>query len=279
MILQLVLASLRRRFRQLALIATAVGVAAGTVATLAGFSTRVEQRLGESLAAFGPNLVVRPEVGGPPRIPAAELARVKAEPGVRSATGIPPIPTGISIPSDTAGFERIEVRADPARLAAVAKGIEGRVAGVEARPLLRASESDARLTHRLTLVLLSVSAVSLGLALLSVGAATTALVGERRAEIGLFMALGFTARRVGALFAAELLATALLAATVGEVLGEIAARGLAARLLGAGGSGPLFTLYGFAAAALAAVLVVGTSMTVALARVERLDPARVLKGE
>jgi hypothetical protein len=270
MILQLVLASLRRRFRQLALIATAVGVAAGTVATLAGFSTRVEQRLGESLAAFGPNLVVRPEVGGPPRIPAAELARVQADPGVRSATGIP---------MGTEGFERIEVRADPARLAAVAKGIEGRVAGVEARPLLRASESDARLTHRLTLVLLAVSAVSLGLALLSVGAATTALVGERRAEIGLFMALGFTARRVGALFAAELLATALLAATAGEILGEIAARGLAARLLGAGGSGPLFTLYGFAAAALAAVLVVGTSMTVALARVERLDPARVLKGE
>jgi hypothetical protein len=93
------------------------------------------------------------------------------------------------------------------------------------------------------------------------------------------MALGFTARRVGVLFAAELLATALLAATVGEVLGEVAARGLAVRLLGAGANGPLFTLYGFASAALAAVLVVGTSMTVALSRVERLDPARVLKGE
>jgi hypothetical protein len=276
MILQLVLASLRRRFRQLALIATAVGVAAGTVATLAGFSTRVEQRLGESLAAFGPNLQVRPQVGSLPRIPAAELARVRAVPGVRTATGIPPGTPGSPGGSD---FERIEVRADPKRLAAVARGIEGRVAGVEARPLLRASESDARLTRRLTLVLLAVSVVSLGLALLSVGAATTALVGERRTEIGLFLALGFTARRVGALFAAELLATALFAATLGEVLGEVAARGLADRLLGAGGGGPLFTFSGFAAAALAAVLVVGLSMTVALSRVERLDPARVLKGE
>ncbi|HZF10885.1 MAG TPA: FtsX-like permease family protein [Thermoanaerobaculia bacterium] len=270
MLLQLVLASLRRRFRQLALIALAVGVAAGTVATLAGFSTRVEQRLGESLAAFGPNLLVRPQVGGLPRIPAAELARVRAVPGVRTATGIPP--GGLD-------FERIEVRTDPKQLAGVARAIEGRVAGVEARPLLRASESDARLTRRLTLVLLAVSAVSLGLALLSVGAATTALVGERRTEIGLFLALGFTARRVGVLFATELLATALLAATLGEVLGEVAARGLANSLLGAGGGGPLFTLSGFAAAALAAVLVVGLSMTVALSRVERLDPARVLKGE
>jgi ABC-type lipoprotein release transport system permease subunit len=276
MIVQLVLASLRRRFRQLALIATAVGVAAGTVATLAGFSSRVESRLGESLAAFGPNLIVRPQVGGPPRIPAAELARVRAVPGVRSATGIPPRAEGKIPPGD--GFERIEVRADPQGLAAAARAIEARVAGVEAGPLLRASESDARLTRRLTLVLVSVSAVSLALALLSVGAATTALVGERRAEIGLFMALGFTARRVGALFAAELLATALLAATAGELLGEIAARGLAARLLGTAG-GPVLTWSGFAAAAVAAVLVVGTSMTVALARVERLDPARVLKGD
>ncbi|MEA2693082.1 MAG: hypothetical protein QOJ16_2469 [Acidobacteriota bacterium] len=272
MIVQLVLASLRRRFRQLALIATAVGVAAGTVATLAGFSSRVESRLGESLAAFGPNLLVRPEIGGPPRIPAVELAAVRAVPGVRSATGIPSgAPAGD-------GFERIEARVDPKDLAAAARAIEARVAGVEAGPLLRASESDARLTRRLTLVLVSVSAVSLALALLSVGAATTALVGERRAEIGLFMALGFTACRVGGLFAAELLATALLAATAGELLGELAARGLAARLLGTAG-GPFLTWSGFAAAAVVAVLVVGTSMTVALARVERLDAARVLKGD
>ncbi len=268
MIVQLVFASLHRRFRQLALIATAVGVAAGTVATLAGFSARVEGRIGESLAAFGPNLLVRPEIGGPPRIPAAELGQVRAVPGVRSATGIPP----------GEDCERIEVRADPPALDAVARAIEARVAGVEAGPLLRASESDARLTRRLTLVLVSVSAVSLALALLSVGAATTALVGERRAEIGLFMALGFTARRVGALFAAELLATALLAATLGELAGELAARGLAGRLLGTAG-GPVLTWSGCAAAAVVAVLVVGTSMSVALARVERLDPARVLKGD
>lgn len=276
MIFHLVLASLRRRFRQLALIATAVGVAAGTVSTLAGFSSRVEARLGESLAAFGPNVLVRPQVGGPARIPAAELAQIRAVPGVRSANGIPP--NGAA----GEGFERIEVRADPESLPRVTRAIEARMAGVEAGPIRRASESDARLTRRLTLVLVSVSLVSLTLALLSVGAATTALVGERRSEIGLFLALGFTVRRVGGLFAAELLATALLAATVGEVLGELAARGLAARLLGsisAGGSGPVLTGSGLAAAAAVAVLVVGTAMTVALKRVERLDAARVLKGD
>jgi putative ABC transport system permease protein len=170
------------------------------------------------------------------------------------------------------------VRADPGRLEEVARAIEARVEGVEARPLLRVSDSDSRVTRRLTLVLVAVSAVSLLLALLSVGAATTALVGERRVEIGLLLALGYTGRRVGAFLSAELLAAALLAGAAGDLVGELAAGGLARRLLG-GSGGLSLTWGGFAASALVAVLVVGASMTVALRRVERLDPARVLRGD
>ncbi len=176
------------------------------------------------------------------------------------------------------------MRADSARLAEIARDIEARVEGVEAVPLLRVSESDARLTRRLTLVLAAVSAISLLLALLSVGAATTALVGERRVEIGLLLALGYTGRRVGVFLAAELLAAAVLAGILGEVLGELAAGGLAQRMLGGvsgvgGADGGGLTWSGFAAAALAALLVVGASMVMALRRVERLDAARVLRGE
>ena len=270
MILRLVLASLRRRFRQLALILAAVTVAAATVATLAGFASRAGRHLGEGLSAFGPNLTVRPQVGGPAVIPPIGLARVRKIPGVFSAQGV------------AAGFglERIEVRADPGRLSEVALGIESIVEGVEAEPLRRVSVSDARLTRRLTLILAAVSAVSLLLALLSVGAATAALVGERRTEIGLFLALGYTGRRVGAFLAAELLAAAVLAGALGEVLGELAAGSLVHRILGAGAAGgPSLTWGGFAGAALVAALVVGSSMLMALRRVERLDAARVLRGD
>ncbi len=269
MILRLVLASLRRRFRQLALILAAVTVAAATVATLAGFSSRAERRLGESLAAFGPNLTVRPQVGGPARLSATALERVRSVPGVQSAS---------YSPSPEPGLDRIEARADPNRLEAVARGIESRVEGVEAVALRRVSQSDASLTRRLTLVLAAVSAVSFLLALLSVGTATTALVGERRVEIGLMLALGYTGRRVGTFLAVELLAAAVLAGAVGEILGELAAGGLARRMLGTGG-GISMTWGGFAASAFVAVLVVGSSMLVALRRVERLDAARVLRGE
>ena len=279
MLARLVLMSLRRRFRQLALILAAVTVAAATVATLAGFSSRAEGRLGDSLAAFGPNLTVRPQVGGAASLTLDVVARLRQVPGVRAATGVSgtPLPASFGRAAGDA-LERVEIRADPGRLDEVTRAIESRVEGVEARPLLRVSESDARVTRRLTLVLVAVSAVSFLLALLSVGAATTALVGERRVEIGLLLALGYTGRRVGAFLAAELLAAALLAGAAGDVMGELAAGGLAHRLLGDSG-GLSLTWGGFAGAALVAVLVVGSSMLVALRRVERLDAARVLRGE
>lgn len=280
MVLRMVLASLRRRFRQLALILAAVTVAVATVATLAGFSARAEKQLGTSLAVFGHNLTVRPQVGGPAAIPPGALARVREVSGVQTATGVTPtVQASLGQRADL-GLERIEVRADAERLPEIARDIESRVEGVEAVPLLRVSESDARLTRRLTLVLAAVSAVSLLLALLSVGAATTALVGERRVEIGLLLALGYTGRRVGVFLASELLAAAVLAGALGQILGELAAGGLAHRMLGGGVSGGTsLTWSGFAAAVLAALLVVGTSMMMALRRVERLDAARVLRGE
>ena len=233
MLVRLVLASFRRRFRQLALILAAVTVAAGTVAALAGFSSRAGDRLATGLESFGPNLTVRPQVGGPESLPPDAAARVRRIPGVRDLTPSP---------------SRLDVRADPNRLEEVAQAIESRIEGVEARPLLRVSESDARVSRRLTLVLAAVSGMSLLLALLSVGAATTALVGERRAEIGLLLSLGYTGRRIGGLLAAELLAAAVLAGAAGEILGELAAHGLAQRMLGTSG-GAALTWGGFLAAA------------------------------
>jgi predicted lysophospholipase L1 biosynthesis ABC-type transport system permease subunit len=276
-IARLVLASLRRRPRQLALILAAVMVAAATVATLAGFSERAGRRVTAGLAAFGPNLVVRPQVGGPPAVPAGAADRVRAIPGVLSVL---PVLAAEGGPGEVTPGQAAElrVRAEPARLAAVAKAIEERVEGVEASPLRKTSASDARLIHRLTLVLLAVSGVSFLLALLSVGAATAALVGERRVEVGLMLALGYSGRRVGAMLAAELLAAALVAALAGELLGELAAGGLERHLLQGAGDLAL-TWNGLAAAAAVAVAVVGASLAAALRRIERLDAAAVLRGE
>ncbi|HXU30077.1 MAG TPA: FtsX-like permease family protein [Thermoanaerobaculia bacterium] len=276
MLLRLVASSLRRRVRQLALILAAVAVAAATVAALGAFANRVETSLGRDLAAFGPNLTVRPQVGGPEAVPAAEAARVGAIPGVLWVHG----PEGAAlVPGRT--VPRLDVRVEPSRLDEVARAIEAQVAGIEARPLLKVSRSDERVTRRVLRLLAAVSGVSLLLALLSVSAATAALVGERRTEIGLLLALGCTVGRVGRLLASELLIATLAAALVGELMGELAARDLAHRLLGALPASQISAISGsgLLGAAMVAVLVVGVSMSIALSRIGRLDAARVLKGD
>jgi putative ABC transport system permease protein len=207
--------------------------------------------------------------------------------GVQTASAVVdqgrPVPAGLASQREVPGapvVDRIEVRADPALLDQVAQEIEERIEGVEARPLLKVSESDARVTRRLTLVLVAVSSVSFLLALISVGAATTALLGERRTEVGLLLALGYTGRRVGGFLAAELLAAAVVAALAGQILGNLAAGALSDRLLGsATGGGPWMTWSGLVASAAVAALVVGSSLVLALRRIQKLDAARVLRGE
>jgi len=355
-------ASLTRRSRQLALIAAAVALAAGTVATLAGFAQRSEEGLDDDLTAFGPNLVIRPQVAGPATLPAEEAARVRKIPGVLSAagwidldptvadlafdlpavaversvldvhpswklTGVWPgagqallgagvaepgavvgeealeitgtldtggeldrtlfldattLPVSKPLTASTAvtGFHRIEVRTERGRLDEVAAAVSARVAGAEAQPLRRVSLAEAGLIRRLTLLLAGVSAVAVALALISVIAATTALMEVRRTELGLLLALGYTERQVAGLFAVEVIAAALAAALAGAVAGELLARGMAIRLLGSAQETgtSAFTWSGPLAAALAALLVVGGSLFLAIRRGGNLDPARLLKG-
>lgn len=174
--------------------------------------------------------------------------------------------------------EVVEARVAVDRLDAVAEQVESRVPGVEARPFLAVSSAESQLVRRVLWLLAAAALLTCLLALVTVAAATTALVVERRREVGLLLSLGLTGRRVSLLFAAEFLAAALLAALVGEVLGELAAARLAAGILQPGTGGPVFG-WGLPAAALAATGVVAAAMTLALGRLQRIDPARVLRGE
>lgn len=267
MMLRLLAASLRRRGIQLLLVGLSVAVAAATVAALVGFLVRAGGGFGDELAAFGPNLTVRPQVGGALELPADSLAAIRGLVGVESAAA-----------AVGPGLERIEVRARPDRLEVLAAEIEARLPGVEARPLLRVSRSERDLVRRVTWLLGAAALVACLLALVSVGAVTTALVVERRREVGLLAALGFSGRRISTLFAAELLAAALAAAVVGHLAGEAAAGRLAVGVLGLPG-GVASVGSSLPAAAVAAVAVVAAALAVALRRVGSIEPAAVLRGE
>ena len=270
MLFRLLGASLVRRFRQLALIATAIAVAAATVATLATFSRRAEASLDRDLRAFGPNITVRSQVGAPHAMAAEEVARIRELAGVENVT--------------QASGSQLGVRADPTQVRAVAAAIEAAIPGVEARPLLRVTESDRAVAQRVSRVLAVIAILAFVSALVAVGSATTALVGERRSEIALLFALGCTTERAAGLFAAELFSVAAISALVGEGVGLVAAQGLSSRILGAGavvhGSQNLTQLgVGFAAAVAVAVATVALALAVSLGRIAAVDPARVLKGE
>lgn len=379
---RLLWASLTRRFRQLALIFVAVAVAAATVTTMADFSLHARQALTRGLAAFGPNLIVRPEVGAPPLIPERTLAAIAAVAGVAHAAGVGErsftvpsraragkagspalkeigsaeervltvvtmtrewpilhsawelegkwpeggqvvlgsavregearivlasrkvttsgrVTTGDSLDGAIiapwidherwglpSGFQRIEVRTTAALAASrgaverVAAEIERRVPGVDAQPLLKVSRSDAELSSRVTLLLLVVSLVTLLLSGLAVMTATSALVGERRAEFALWFALGAQGRRVERVLALELLAASLLAAVGGALIGLAIGVHLSQRLLDVSVALSWSTVgVALISAAGVAAVVVAAAMSVALRRIRRLEPAVILAGE
>lgn len=377
---RLLWASLTRRFRQLALIFVAVAVAAATVTTMANFAFHARQALARGLAAFGPNLIVRPEVGAPPLLPEAVLTAVTTTDGVAHAAGVSAgsfttrdedgegeprlgaskrrdsgpaitvvavtrewpalhstwqiagrwassgqavlgeavrqvavrtlfarrgvavsgrLSTGnwldraVIVPwSDRArwglpmGFQRIEVRTTAALatsrdgVKSAATAIDLRVPGVEAEPVLKVSGSDAELSSRVTLLLLAVSLVTLILSGLAVMTATSALVGERRAELALWFSLGARSWRVGRILALEFLAASLIAAVSGAVLGLVSGVLLSRRLLHASVTLSWLSMgVALLSAALVAIVVVAVAMLVALSRIRRLEPAAVLAGE
>lgn len=385
MIRRLLAGSLRRRFQPLAVIALAATVAAATVAAAAGLGERLAARAAESLHAAGPNLLVRPQVGGPERLPVGEMERVLATPGVLAAagmaeeekgadlelgpegdlrvlltgpeegrlpvlavtgglfdvrpgwevdgerpaagealvgaavprpgeaTGSPPAEgpsvaggegggsglrvagvlttgegpdRGVLVPLEALGgarggapalVDRIEVRAAADRLEETAAAIEARVAGAEARPLVRVTATEASLVRKLQLLVAGVGAVCLLLALATVGSATLALLEDRRREMALFLALGYTGRWVQGLLTAELALVGLTSVAAGGLLGEAGAAALAGALLGeVGGYRP--GIAGLAAGLVAVALVMGMAAALVRRRVERLEPAPVLQG-
>lgn len=371
MMVRLLLTSLWRRPRQLALILVAVAVTAATVTALASFTARARSGLSEDLSLFGPNLIVRPEIGGPRHLPADAVRELKRLPGVVAVAAVTrttararllltsdgvvvvPDPTAAELPliaaddgwsklhpawrwqgrwprpgqvalgsgiapptavtSDAlqeaspvsgtlttgeqsqdlallaplsdlerwhpgAGVDRLEVRVQPKQLATVTRMAQNRIAGVDAEPMRRVSESDAQLTHRVALLLAAVAVVTLLLAALSVATSTTALIGERRRELALFIALGYTGERVGLLVGAELFIAALVAALAGGVAGEAAAATLSRHILGVATLTGV-TWQGLAAAAGAALAVVTLSSILAFLRIRGLDLAFLLRGD
>jgi putative ABC transport system permease protein len=139
--------------------------------------------------------------------------------------------------------------------AGVTRAVAAAVPGAEARSLAQVARAEGALLEKVRRLLLLVTVALAAAAAFTVSGTLGVLLLARRAEIGLYRALGAGAGRVRGLLLAEAAASGLAAGLGGSVLGVAAAEAIAWSVFGAAVPIPLA----------AAPLALGTALGLALA--------------
>lgn len=177
-----------------------------------------------------------------------------------------------------AGSDVVEysVDEDADTLGTLATTIDHAGLGVTASPVKRLQHSETAVLRTLGALLLTVTVVVLVLAMITVATTMTAMVTERRTEIGLKKALGAAGRSIMGDFLGEGVLLGLAGGLLGGVLGLGFAELVSAHVFGRGT--PLH--WWLVPAAVAISLVVTTAACLEpVRRVGDIDPAVVLRGE
>jgi putative ABC transport system permease protein len=120
-----------------------------------------------------------------------------------------------------ANFVLMSVQGGPAVVEKLAADISKNLIGLKAKLLRKIAASEAHILQILTLLMTIVTAFTVIVATLCLGATMTALIVERQQEVGIMKALGAENRHVGRLVAAELTLLGLSGGVVGYWLGII----------------------------------------------------------
>jgi putative ABC transport system permease protein len=115
----------------------------------------------------------------------------------------------------------MSVQGGPAVVEKLAADISKNLIGLKAKLLRKIAASEAHILQILTLLMTIVTAFTVIVATLCLGATMTALIVERQQEVGIMKALGAENRHVGRLVAAELTLLGLSGGVVGYWLGII----------------------------------------------------------
>jgi putative ABC transport system permease protein len=170
----------------------------------------------------------------------------------------------------------------------IARNIQEAIPGARAEQVRRVEQSEGTVLNRISGLMWLISAAALLAAGFAVSAAMATAILERRAEIGLMRSLGAAKSSIALLFYAETGILALIAGTLGYLLGCGLAAWLGSRIFA--GDAPAATTH-FAAitAAFIPVLLpvsVGLALLVAIAgstpairAALRLDPANILRAD
>jgi len=153
--------------------------------------------------------------------------------------------------------------------------LAGRWPEIEVRPVRPVIESEARVVLKVQGLMFGLTMVVLSLVLFSVVITVSGLVLDREYDIGVMKALGASDRGIALLFSAEMAILAILAGTLGCLLGLGLAQWAAHQIFRATLSWHWETFPAVVAMTLAVALL-ATALPVR--RIRRMDPAVLLRG-
>lgn len=148
--------------------------------------------------------------------------------------------------------------------------------GIEVRVLRAVVESEAAVVLKIRGTLFLLTALVLGITVLSVMNNFGAVVYQRRKEIGVLKAIGGADAKVASLFAAEAVALGVLGSVAGFGMGAGVARWMGWQIFRQPASPPWETLPVVMGITLAVALV---ATIVPLGRIRRIEPAVILRGD
>ncbi len=156
----------------------------------------------------------------------------------------------------------------------IAYQIQKAIPEAQAQPVYRVAESEGRIVNRVGVLMALLVAAALVAAGLAVASMMLATVLERRAEIGLFKALGATDARVAAVFLLEACAIGMLGGVAGYFLGTLLAWRLTLAVFGSA-VGVHWVILPICLAAALVVTLAGSALP--LGRALRISPSLALR--
>lgn len=170
----------------------------------------------------------------------------------------------------------LSVSGSSQELSAIADRIADNVEGIQARLVKRVTESEDTVLSKLQSLVLLVTVVVLALTMICVATTMTAVVAERRKEIGLRKALGASNGSIIAEFMGEGVVLGAFGGLLGSLLGFLFAQAVSRNVFN---SSITLMPWLVPVTILASVLVTGIACLIPIRSATQVDPALVLKGE